>query len=280
MALPFQALAAGGIAPGHEPPAPPVVPPAAPAREAPRRAVTYRELLTDEANSPSPARLASYLQGYRFDGGAGVPTPQSLRDLTVTLSDRQPMAFLSLTQGPSGAHEVVIVHRFMRYMDMPGEEESGFHDRVLGLQGDILPHQYPTVDLPSTVFHLVGTAVRVPTTEAMVALLPTWENPATPLGPFTDEDPETEVVRPRHLQVLPGYYASMFIHRRGLTAKVVFQELYGAMQARNEAVVCADILTWVKAAATARGGEAFRTEYRVSTTPLHQYTSHLRSTAT
>lgn len=256
MALPFQnAPVAGGVAPGPERRAPLAPQPPQPAAfVAPHRVVTYRELLTDEANSPTPARLANYLYGYRFDGGAGVPTPSSLRDLTVTLSDRQPMAFLSLTQGPNGAHEVVIVHRFMRYMDMPGEEESGFHDRVLGLQGDILPHQYPTVDLPSTVFHLVGNAVRVPTTDAMVALLPTWENPAVPLGPFTEEDPETEVIRPRHLQLLPGYYASMFIHRRGLTAKVVFQEIYGAMQARNEVVVCADILTWLKAAATSRGG--------------------------
>jgi hypothetical protein len=142
----------------------------------------------------------------------------------------------------------------MRYMDMPGEEESGFHDRVLGLQGDIMPHQYPTVDLPGTVFHLVGNVVRVPTTDAMVALLPTWENPAVPLGPYTEEDSETEIVRPRHLQVLPGYYAALFIHRRGLNAKTVFQELYGAMQARNEVVICADVISWLKAAATARGG--------------------------
>ena len=113
-----------------------------------------------------------------------------------------------------------------------------------------MPHQYPTVDLPSTVFHLVGNAVRVPTTDAMVPLLPTWENPAVPLGPYTEEDPETEVVRPRHLHLLPDYYASLFIHRRGFTAKVIFQELYGAMRARNELVVCSDVLTWLKAAAS------------------------------
>ena len=85
---------------------------------------TYRELFLDESNSPSPDRLANYLQGYRFDGAGDVPVPGTLRDQIVTISDRQPMAFLSLATGPSGALEVTIVHCLMRYMDMmPGEED-------------------------------------------------------------------------------------------------------------------------------------------------------------
>ena len=95
---------------------------------------------------------------------------------------------------------------------MPGEEVSGFHDRVLGLLGDIRPHQYPAVEVPSTAFHLVGTPVRVPTTAAMGALIPAWADPSVPLGPFVKADPETEVVRPRHIQLVPGYYAALLIH--------------------------------------------------------------------
>ena len=120
---------------------------------------------------------------------------------------------------------------------------------------DILPHQYPTIEVPGTVFHLVNTPGRVPTTAGMVALIPTWEDPTIPLGPFTEEDPETEVVRPRHIQYLPGYYAAHFVHRRGVNAKVAFEELHGgAMQARDEVGICGDVLAWLKAAATARGG--------------------------
>lgn len=129
----------------------------------PRQPNSYRELL--EANSPAPLMSADYLQGYRYDGGGGIPTPAALRDQTVTLSDHQPLPFLCLVQGPLGTPEVAIVHRLMRYMDMPGEEDSGFHDKVLGLLGDIMPHQYPaTIEVPSTAFHLVGAPVRVPTT--------------------------------------------------------------------------------------------------------------------
>jgi hypothetical protein len=118
----------------------------------------------------------------------GIPAPAILRDQTVTLSDRQPMTFLCLAPGPSGAPEVAVLHRLMRFMDMTGKEVSGFHDRVLGLVGDIMPHQYPTVDVPGTTFHLVNTPVRVPTMAAMNAILSAWDDPATPLGPTKTRD--------------------------------------------------------------------------------------------
>ena len=101
---------------------------------------TYRELLSNEALSPARERLASYFQGYRFEGGA-LPVPTALREQTVVLSDRQPLTFLRLVAGHTGFPEVSILHRMMQYMDMPGEDPSGFHDCYLGLLGDIMPHQ-------------------------------------------------------------------------------------------------------------------------------------------
>lgn len=129
---------------------------------------------------------------------------------------------------------------------------------MLSLNGDILPHQYPMVDVPSSLFHLIGTAVRVPTAEATAALIPTWENPAVPLGLYAEGDPETEVVRPRNIQIVPCYYAALLVHRRGVTAKAAFQELYGAMQARHEVESCQDVLTWLRVACTARGGDGLQ----------------------
>ena len=88
----------------------------------------------------------------------------------------------------------------------------------------------------------------------MNALLPAWEDPAIPLGPFAEGDLETEVLRPRHIQLVSGYFAALIIHRRGISAKVAFQELYGAIHARGEDIVCQDVITWLKVACTARGG--------------------------
>lgn len=231
-------------------------PPVAPAADfaptpAPR---TYRELYSDAANNPPLARTAGFLAGYRFTG-AGVPTPAALRDQTIALSDRQPLAFLALVVGQDGALEVTILHRVLRYMDAPGDDPTGLHDRVLGLAGDIMPHQYPTVEIPSTAFHLVGMAVRVPTVAAMNALLPTWEDTQSVLGPFNENDPETEVVRPRHIQLVPGRYASILIHRQRVRPKHAYQEVVGAsIEAQHEAEACGDVITWLRAACTARGG--------------------------
>jgi hypothetical protein len=134
------------------------VAPADPPPAAIHRPTTYRELLSNEALSPMRDRLANYFQGYRFEGGM-LPVPTVLREQTIVMSDRQPMTFLCLVVGHNGFPEIAVMHRMMRYMDMPGEDASGFHDRYLGLLGDIMPHQCPTVEKPSTVFHLVGTPV-------------------------------------------------------------------------------------------------------------------------
>ena len=39
----------------------------------------------------------------------------------------------------------------------------------------------------------------------MVTLAPNWDDPNTPMGPYTEGDPETEVVWPRQEQLVPGY---------------------------------------------------------------------------
>ena len=125
---------------------------------------TYRELYSDVSNGPAVDRIGGYLAGYRFTdgGGAGVPTPVALRDQTVTLSDRQSMSFLALVPGHEGAPEIAILHRVLRYMDMPRDDPSGYHDHVLGLLGDILPHQYPVVEvhLPPEVYQYVTSKVQ------------------------------------------------------------------------------------------------------------------------
>lgn len=233
------------------PVADPVAPPVAV-----QAARTYREYYLERGNVPVAERVAGYLAGYRFNdvGGAGVPTPAALIDQTVTLSDRQPLTFLCLVPGVDGLGEVSVIHRIVRYMDNPGDDPSGFHDRVLGLLGDVLPYQYPVVEVPNSALHLVGTPVRVPTVGAMTALLPTWDNPAVALGPYIEADAETEVVRPRHLQLVPGRLAAILVHRRRIRAKLAYQELVGAIQAEGgPAGAYNDVIVWLRAACTARG---------------------------
>ena len=104
MAHPIDVPAAAAI-----PPAPGAPP--APAFVAPAPRTSYRELYSDAASNPAPDRTAGYLAGYCFtdaEGGA-IPTPANLRDQTIALSDRQPMAFLALVTGQDGQYEVTVI---------------------------------------------------------------------------------------------------------------------------------------------------------------------------
>lgn len=167
---------------------------------------TYRELMTDATRDAVAANPAAYLAGYRFvdAGGGAIPVPATLRDQTVLLCDRQPMAFLCLVPRPDGVPEVRILHRLMRYLELPGEHPTGYNDRVLALLGDVRPNQYPVVEVPNTTFHLAGMGVRIPTAAAMDGLVAEWIVDDNNMGPYLDADPNTVVVRPRHVQLLVG----------------------------------------------------------------------------
>ena len=93
--------------------APPVL---APAGLVPSAPTSYRELFADSTRDAVFGHPAEYLAGYRFIDGGGqpVPMPAALRDQTVLLCDRQPMAFLCLAPRVDGVAEVRVLHRFMR----------------------------------------------------------------------------------------------------------------------------------------------------------------------
>jgi hypothetical protein len=97
---------------------------------------------------------------------------------------------------------------------------------------------------------LIGTAVHVPAVGAMAVYLPAWDGADPTLGPYTDQDPETEVVRPSNpIQVLiPGRYAALLVHRRRVNPRMAYQEIAGVIQARGEMESCHDVVVWLHAA--------------------------------
>jgi hypothetical protein len=99
----------------------------------------------------------------------------------------------------------------MRFLDIPGEEPTGMDDTVIGLLGDIRPGMLPAVEIPGSAFHLAAAnGVRVPTVAAMAGAGAQDPLPFL-LGPFVEGTPDTEVVRPRNLQLLPSKYAPLLL---------------------------------------------------------------------
>jgi hypothetical protein len=63
-----------------------------------------------------------------------------------------------------------VLHRFMRYLELPGERPTGFNDRVMALLGDVRPRSVPSSGSAPATFHLAAAAaVRIPAHAAMVA---------------------------------------------------------------------------------------------------------------
>ena len=220
----------------------------------------YHELLlraSTGAEEPTPARLVSSYRYTDVEGGAAVPTPEALREQTLAISDRQPLAFLCLLRKPEGGVEVRILHRLMRYYELPGGGAPGFTDKVLGLLGDVRPSQYPVVEVSPTVFHRVGPlgyrGVRVPDLATMLNQLEAAPEIGL-LGPFGADVPNTEVIRPRYVQAIPNRYAAMLVHRDGLTPADAYRELLGMFEADGVIAACSDILGWLRVACTAKGG--------------------------
>jgi hypothetical protein len=245
------------LADGPEPRGPAVLGPGAPPA-APRK---YRQLYSD----PDRARglnLAEYLAGYRFNeapDGVAIPTPAALFEQTVPMCDRWPMAFLCLV--PRGGGQLVrVVHRFIRYVDLPGELPTGLHDTVLGLLGDIRPGLYPFVEVPNSVFRVVTAPAVVPTDglllQALVADEGAAAQPAVRLvGPYPVGAENIEVVRPRHIQLVPGKYAALVLNGDGMPPLTAYRTIRAALVEDNALDSCADVLTWLlRAACTIRGG--------------------------
>ena len=218
---------------------------------------SYRELYADasfQAGEPDAARL---MHSYRFHetaGGGERPTPASLREQTFGLSERRPISFLCLVRTSGTSSKVRILHRMVRYLELPGADGGVMLDLGMGLLGDVRAAQIPAVEVESSLFSLVRNAgVRVPTVATMRDHLDTAP-PGTYLGPFAADAPGTEVVRPRLTQVIPARYAATLIHRDGVDPVLAYHEVYGMLEADGLLQTCADIVTWLRVACTARGG--------------------------
>ena len=214
----------------------------------------YQQLLADRTIDAVRDNPGAFLAGYRFVNDA--PAPAVLLDQSVLLSDRQPMTFLCLV--PRGdAFMVHILHRFMRYLELPGERPTGFNDRVMALLGDVRPAQFPVVDVPPTTFHLAATAaVRIPTHASMLAAGPPPDDSVAPelLGPFEEGAAGTEMARPRHVQLIPSRYAVELVGSDGTHPRQVYVDLVAKMEQDGTTADCRDVLIWLRTAATARGG--------------------------
>ena len=116
------------------------------------------------------------------------------------------MTFLCLHRRAVTGLEIRVLHRMMGYVELP-EKGGRLVDLSMALLGDICAAQMPVVEVDNSHFSLVTAGVRLP----MEAVMPDRLAAAPPgvsLGPYGPGRPDTEVVRPRAIQVIPISYAA------------------------------------------------------------------------
>jgi hypothetical protein len=216
----------------------------------------YREFYSQEAQAgdPDPAQLMTSYRFMEVAGGAERPTPAYLKEQTFAFGERSPLTFLCLMRQVDTSVEVHVLHRMMRYFELPNATGGRGMDLSMGVLGDVRAAQVPVVEVDNTVFSLIGAGgVRVPTVAVMPDLLAAAP-PGTFLGPYAPDAPDTELVRPRLTQVIPKKYAAHLVHRDGVSPVTAYQELLGMFTADGVLGICADVLTWLRVACTSRGG--------------------------
>ena len=223
------------------------------------RPSNYRELYAAagyQAGEPEPALLVA---SYRFNevgGGGERPTPAILKEQTFAFSERRSMTFLCLSRGASTKVEVRVLHRMLRYFELPGGVGGSVVDLSLGLLGDVRSAQIPVVEVDNSQFSLIGGAgVRVPKIAVMADQLEAAP-PGNFLGPYAADAPAGHRIRtPTHDPGNPPpKYAAVMVHRDAISPATAYRELYGILEADGALETCADVLAWLRVACTARGG--------------------------
>ena len=134
---------------------------------------------------------------------------------------------------------------------------------------------YPVVEVPNSVFRVVTAQAVVPTNDVMHRTLVAVEGAGEGLlvGPNAEGTEGTELIRPRHIQLVPGKYAALLLGNDGLPPLTAYRVVRAALAEDDALESCADVLAWLRAACTIRGGNGNRANVPsvqlTTLTPIH-----------
>jgi len=176
--------------------------------------------------------------------------PAALRDMLLNAGGDTPKVFLYLTSLPSPV--IKVAHRVSRYAPALGAP-TDWDDSVFAFGSDVGPgNQVTLVNFPAGEAFGRTAHVRVPTMAGFTAAWSANEG-ADCVGPYQDNDPDTEMVRTRFFAPVPKEYASVVIRRGRFTPEELWTELGALILADNRGQMCAPLLKWIRIAGTYSG---------------------------
>ena len=179
---------------------------------------------------------------------AGNPnySPAQVRSLAANArSEGIATAFLQV--GTDGSMNIFLqLDKVESRMGRPDHRLTG---NMLVQYGELMGNnQAAVLHLPDSAFN-VAPAVRVPTAAAIETAV-AGDPDITVMGPFADGDAASEVVRCRHITVVPPPFVSALLARRDYSAVEVWQIVHPLCVAKGWEESCAPFLNFIRCAMT------------------------------
>jgi hypothetical protein len=156
------------------------------------------------------------------------------------------------------AHEVngvVALHIYVQlsmYTPQLGQPASQWDNQFFAIKGELVHNRPTIVAWGNNYFHQTAQH-RVPTIAAITAAL-AGDPDATELGPFTDVDADTEVIRTRGCMFVPPPYVRQFLVTGSLTPREAWERVGTQVVADGNEVACKPFLDFLRGTLTVPQG--------------------------
>ena len=212
----------------------------------------YRDFFTDPASDVFQGNYAAALEPYAVPlANQNVPTPATVQEQALSCHNQNvPSAFL-LMLDDGKLHIFLQLAKYSARMGLPA---TPWDDQMFAQKGDLFHNQAQTVKWLTSYFHQVGGQHRVGTVASIDTALAGDPN-AEHLGPYAAADADTECIRYRRTCYVPPVYVPLFL-AGPLTPREAWIAVKGQIDTDNNAVSCAPLVDYFRAALTLTAGNA------------------------
>ena len=208
----------------------------------------YRDFFTDAVNDPFNGDYTAVLEPYHIPlnaNNANVLNPADLRALVANgETQRVPTAFI-LLEPDNRLHLYLQLARFNARMGMAATPWDG---NLYVQKGELFRNHGLTVHFHDEYFNQVQNQIRVPSPAAIDASY-AGDPDAIILGPYNQNDADTELIRCRRTCYVPPPYAALFL-AGPLTPRQAWERVRGAIVNDGREGACSPLLNYLRAALT------------------------------
>ncbi len=206
----------------------------------------YQLFFDDAGHDPFGGDYAEAMAPYLVPlANNNATAPATVRNLACNCaSNNVPTAFL-LLHPDNLLHVYVQLSPFNARMGMPTTPWDG---NMYIQKGDLHHNQAVLVEWQDNYFHQVQNQIRVPTAAAIDTTLAGDANLQV-LGPYNDQDADTELIRVRRTCYVPPAYVSLFL-ANPLTPRQAWDRVRGQIVVDNREGPCTALVDYLRAALT------------------------------